>query len=160
MYACELWKDLTPELHHELLEAVYLNNKKLYRNIVGQMAKNLRSRPERLLETPRTERHLLFQPILALPQFHLITQNILMDWLRHTQTPLLVHFLDALGIPHDGTGCTDTFPSQLDDSKLPAAVESLYASFPKDHVTLYLKTFDAVTGVDCPKLQELVTAKN
>lgn len=160
MYAYELWKDLPPKLHHELLEAVYLNNKKSYRNVVNQMAKNLRYRPERLLETARKERHQLFQPVLSLPQFHLLTQNILMDWLRYTQTPMLAKFLDALGIPHDGTGCSDTFPAQLDDTKLPAAVDALYASFPKDHVALYLKTFDAVTGVPSPKLQELITAKN
>lgn len=160
MYAYEVWKDLTPELHHEVLEAVYVNNKKLYRNVVNQMAKNLRMRPERVLESPRKERHQLFQPVLTHPQFHLLTQNILMDWLRYTQTPMLVNFLDSLGIAHDGTGCSDSFPSQIDEAKLPAAIDALYTAFPKDHVTLYLKTFDTVTGVLVPKLAELLAARS
>lgn len=158
MHAYEVWKDLSPTLHHDLLEATYLNNKKLYRTLVHDVAGNLRMRPEKLLSVSRVERHQLFHPILSMPQFHVFTQNVLMEWLRYTQRDTLVKFLDLLGIQHDSRGFSDAFPETMDNARLTQAVKELRAALPGEATELYLKTFDSVTGVSWSKLAELVSA--
>jgi hypothetical protein len=156
MFAHEAWKLLTPELNHEVLEAAYTHEKKLYRRVVQEMAQNLRRRPQMLLETPRKDRHALFQPLLSLPHFELTSQNILIVWLAETQQPLMTTFLDALGIAHDGKGYADGFPETIDDARLKAAVEQLYAGFPAPKVNLYLGVLERISGVQWPNLAALI----
>jgi hypothetical protein len=158
MFAHEAWKEVTPPLNHEVLEASYAHEKKLYRRLVQEMAQNLRKRPQMLLDMPRTERHALFHPLLALPHFDLTAQNLIIVWLSETQAPMMAAFLDALGIGHDGKGYADGFPDQMEAGRLKAAVDSLYGAFPADAVGLYLRVMDRISGVDWSELPGLVRA--
>jgi len=158
MFAHEAWKEVTPELNHEVLEAAYVHDKKLYRRLVQEMAQNLRKRPQMVLEMPRRERHAFFYPLLQLPHFDLHAQNLVIVWLAETQAPMMAAFLDALGIAHDGKGYADGFPEAVDEARLKQAVAGLYEGFPKDAVGLYLRVLDRVSGVEWPGLPALVQA--
>jgi hypothetical protein len=158
MFAFEAWKEVTPRLNHEVLEAAYAHEKKLYRRLVQEMAQNLRKRPQMLLDMPRAERHVLFHTLLALPHFDLLAQNLIILWLSKTQVPMMTAFLDALGISHDGKGCAEKFPDQVETERLRAAVDGLYSTFPPDAVGLYLRVMDRISGVDWPELPGLVRA--
>lgn len=156
MNAYQAWAGLSPALNHEILETAYAGNKKLYRLLLEDMGKNLRRRVVALQIMPRRERHLLFRPILAQPQLHLIAQNLLMFWLSEKQAPMMNQFLAALDIDHDEHGCAETFPETVDSAKLTAAVHGLYAAFPEENVSLYLATFDVLSGRSWPDLSPLV----
>lgn len=156
MFAYEAWKEVTLDLNHEVLEAAYVHEKKLYRRLVQEMAQNLRKRPQMLLEMPRRERHAVFYPLLQLPHFDLTAQNLIIVWLSKTKAPMMTAFLDALGIAHDGKGYADEFPETVDEAGLKRAVEELYDKFPHDAVGLYLRVLDRVSGVAWPALPALV----
>jgi hypothetical protein len=156
MHAIELWSTLSPALNHEILETAYLNEKKLYRRVVDDIAANLRKRPKMILEMPRQARHELFRPLLQLPGFHIITQNLLIHWLATTQTALMNAFLDGLAIKHDGAGSVDAFPESVDKAKLAGTVQKLYADFEEEKVTAYLSVFDSISGVKWPDLEPLI----
>lgn len=150
MRAFQIWNDLSVNLNHEILESAYLNNKKLYRSLVDEMAKNLHQRSQKLLDTPRAERHIAFKGILLLPNFDVLTQNLLMSWLLHSESALMAAFLDELKIPHDGRGCVEELPEKVDDKLFSSAVAALYKKFDQEKVTVYLKTFDSVGGRNWP----------
>lgn len=156
MYACEIWGTLSADLSHQILEAAYLHNKKLYRRVVNDMAANLRKRPQRLLDTPRIERHPLFSPLLSAPQFDVLSQNLLMCWLAHEQTSLICAFLDQLGIPHDEKGFADNLGDEPSKETLTRAVSHLYDHYPQDVVTTYLQAFETICGVSWKELSPLI----
>lgn len=156
MHAIEFWSTISPALNQEILETAYLNEKKLYRRVVEDLAANLRKRPKVILEMPRQARHELFRPLLQLPNFHVITQNLFIHWLATTQVPLMNAFLDALDIKHDGAGSVDSFPETIEKSRLSAAVDKLYAGFEQEKVTAYLSVFDSISGVNWTDLEALI----
>jgi len=156
MRAYEIWQHISPKLNHEILESAYLNHKKLYRHIVEEMAANLRVRSQKLLETPRAERHIQFAPFLGLPHFNIISQNLLMDWLLKSRSEILVDFLDALGIQHDGHGQVEEFPEKMDSAKLKSAVEGLYGKHDEESVNVYLNVFNTVAGESWPELSSMI----
>lgn len=156
MNAYQAWAELSPDLNHDILETAYLGNKKLYRLLLDDMAKNLRRRVVSLQMMPRRERHLLFRAVLAQPQLHVIAQNLLMFWLSEKHAPMMCQFLDNLHIPHDEKGCAEEFPESVDPAQLSHAVQALYTSFPQETVSLYLKTFDVLSGRSWPDLPSLI----
>jgi hypothetical protein len=159
MHATELWSTLSPALNHEILEVAYQNEKKLYRHVMDDVGPNLKIRAKMILETPRVARHELFRPFLQLPQFHVVTQNLMILWLATTQVPVMTAFLDSLGIKHDGVGSVDSFPKEMDATKLTKAVEELYGKFPEEKVTAYLSIFDTISGVSWVELPALIRAE-
>lgn len=156
MLVSELWSGLSPELNHEILEAAYEGEKKLYRRVVQDLGAHLRRRPNLLLNMPRAQRHQLFLPLLGLPQCDLLAQNLVMHWLGSTQTPMLIRFLDLSGVAHDGQGFAEEFPQAVPDPKLKTAVETLYAEFDPEKVSLYLRLFPSLTGAAWENLGPLV----
>lgn len=156
MHATELWATISANLNHEILEVSYTHEKKLYRRVVEDLAANLRKRASIILETPRLVRHELFRPLLQLPNFHVVTQNLMILWLAKTQVPMMTTFLDSLEIKHDGQGSVDAFPEAVDPIKLAKAVTVLYDTFPEEKVTAYLSVLDSVAGVNWPELVPLL----
>jgi hypothetical protein len=156
MHAIEYWNLLSPALNHEILETACLNEKKLYRRVVDDLAANLRKRPKMILEMPRQARHELFRPLLGLPHFHIITQNLMIHWLATTQVSLMNTFLDELSIKHNDAGSVDAFPAQVDKARLSAAVDKLYAGFEQEKVTAYLSVFDSISGAKWADLESMI----
>ncbi|MDX6767146.1 MAG: hypothetical protein SFU85_10170 [Candidatus Methylacidiphilales bacterium] len=156
MHAHEVWQKSPPTLVHEILEASYLGQKKLYRELVADMAANLRKREQFLLKLPRSERHQLFHPLLGLPDFELLGQNLLIVWLGQTQDAMLSAFLDHMGIKHDGKGYAESFPESVEEARLKKAVTALYEAFPAEKVNIYLGVMERVSGVSWPALAPLV----
>lgn len=159
MYAYEVWNSVPQDLTHEILETAYVQEKRLYRQLVSEMAANLRKREQFLLKMPRAERHALFQPLLGLPNFEILGQNLFITWLGTTQEAMMVAFLDQLGIKHDGHGYAEGFPENVEADKLKKAVEALYAAFPEAKVNVYLGVMERVSGVSWPALAPLLKIK-
>jgi len=154
MRAYQVWTTLPGPLNHEIWQSVYLQDKKLYRLAVQDMAEALRKRPQALLELPREARHELFRPLMGLPQFDVLGHNLVIKWLGSTRQAMLVDFLDALGIPHDGNGCAEQFPETMTVARLKKAIAALYAKHDAPAVSLYLHLFPSICGVNWPGLAD------
>ncbi len=147
MFACQAWTHISPGLNHRIFESACLNDKKLYRTAINDLATHLRKRPQKLLDMPRAERHALFEPLMGLPQLDILAQNLIILWLSTDRVDMLNDFLDSLGIEHDDQGCADSIPETMDPGKIAAAVTSLRKKYPSEDVDLYLRVFDRISGV-------------
>jgi hypothetical protein len=148
MRISEVWTELSPELNHRVLEAGCLHDKVLYRRLNQEMSKGMGRRPKTILEMPRKERHELFRPLLAMPVYMVLAQNLTINWLSHEAAPLLVSFLDQLGIEHDGKGCAEQFPAEVSQAKLVKAMKSLTAGEDPEGALFYLKIFPDISGIE------------
>ena len=156
IHAFELWGDLSKELNHQILQAAYLNEKRLYRHAVQELSGALRKRPQVILEIPRDQRHELFKPLLALPHFDTLGHNLIINWLGSVHTDMLVDFLDAAGVSHNGKGTAEEFPESVPAAKLEKACALLYGKYPAEEVTLYLKLFPNITGTSWSGLDKQI----
>lgn len=148
MRISEVWSELSPELNHRVLESGYLHDKALYRKLNREMAKGLGKRPKSILEMPRKERHGLYQPLLGMPIYMVMAQNLTINWLSNEATSLLTSFLDQLGIEHDGKGCAEDFPEEVPKAKLVKAMKSLVDAGDKDGALFYLCIFPDISGIE------------
>lgn len=160
MYCTEAWGTISPSLNHLIFESAYNGDKKLYRRVIQDLAGNLRRRPKVILEMPRSARHELFQPLMGLPAFEVLAQNLIIHWLKQERSGMVIAFLDALGIAHDGRGFADEFPEEVPQAKLKAAVKTLLKEYPEEEVAFYLNIFDSLTGTEWDGLEELIPKPN
>ena len=144
--AFEVWSTLSEELNHEILQAAYLHEKRLYRHAVQDLSQALHKRPQAILEVPRSLRHELFRPMLGLPHFDTLGHNLVINWLGTTKTAMLIDFLDGVGVAHDDKGCAEEFPETVSSGKLEKACDALYKKYPAEEVSLYLNLFPNITG--------------
>src|SRR5207244_3141703 len=84
--------------------------------------------------------------------------HLLIEWLTKSQKPMLSQFLDDLGIPHEDGMVKEAVGAEPERERLAAAVERLRASFPPEHVRVYLSAFSAITADEWDGLPELIEA--
>jgi hypothetical protein len=156
MYCTEAWGSIDSTLNHRIFESAYNGDKKLYRRTVQDLADNLRRRSKLILEMPRADRHELFQPLMGLPAFEVLAQNLAIHWLKQERVDMVVSFLDTLGIKHDGRGFADEFPQDMPKGKLKKAVKNLLKNYPESDVAFYLSIFDTISGTQWAGLEALI----
>ena len=69
---------------------------------------------------------------------------------------MLIDFLDAIGISHDGEGSVDELPDELDQATLQNGVDLLFEKYPEEEAALYLKVFQQQTEEGWPELQAIL----
>ncbi len=151
-----IWAALDADSAHQIFLTAQATQKKLYKSAVDSLAKHMGLRPNRVLELPKVERHAAWQRLLGYPQLEPLSFNFLCHWLIDTQTELLVAWLDALGIPHDGQGVVETFPPAPSPAALKKALDAVLAKFDPKTVSIYLRTFNEIDGVGWPELDNLI----
>ena len=76
------------------------------------------------------------------------------EYLLVEQRPMLIRFLDELGIPHENGALDETPLDEPEPARLDAAIDTLVAEFPRVDVLLYLRTFAAHESAPWPRLAE------
>ena len=146
---------MSPSLGEEILAYAHESDKPLYRAAVAAVAEARKVRPVFLERQPRSQRHAAMLSTLARPALEAAAGNLIRGWLVKKQNPMLVQFLDALGIAHK-EGVVDDLPATMDDAKLKAAVEALLASHPHEVVGVYLLAFNEMNQANWPNLKTLL----
>jgi hypothetical protein len=156
MMTChELVGFMSPDLALEILAFAYSEDKPLYRATLTAVANARKLRPIFYERKPRVERHRDMLEMLSRPRMEPAAADLLRGWLVKAQTPMLIDFLDALGIPHQ-KGIVENFPDTVADDKLKAAVDALLAKHPREKVIIYLHSFCAMNTVNWPNLESLL----
>lgn len=146
---------MSPSLATEILAYAHESDKPLYRNTLKAVAEARKLRPVFLERQPRAQQHALMLATLARPALELVAGSLLSAWLLKKHNPMLVDFLDALGIPHK-EGVVDSLPDEIDDARLRAAVETLLAKYPAEVVSVYLQAFNEMNEVEWSNLNSLL----
>jgi hypothetical protein len=151
----ELLGFMSPALALEILLYAYEEDKALYRATLGAVAEVRKVRPVFLERKPRVERHNLMLASLSRPTLEMMTANLIRAWLLKKNQPMLIAFLDALGIAHN-EGVVENLPETVEEAKLRSAVDVLLEKFPREAVAVYLHAFSDMNEVNWPVLTSML----
>jgi hypothetical protein len=151
----ELFGFMSPDLAKRILEETHANDKPLYKLTLAAVADAKKLRPAFYEKKARVERDADMLSMLSRPRLEDAGANLLRGWLMKTQKPLLVDFLNALGLEHKD-GVVDDFPPTLEDAKLKKAIDEMMAKHPKEIVIVYLNAFANMNEAGWPNLNEML----
>jgi hypothetical protein len=151
----ELFGFMSPDLAKRILDEAYNNDKPLYKLTLAAVAEAKKLRPAFYEKKNRAERDADIISMLARPRMEEAGATLMRGWLMKTQTPMLIDFLNALGLKHKD-GVVDDFPDTLDDAMLNKAVEALLAKYPREIVIVYLNAFGNMNEAGWPNLNAML----
>lgn len=151
----ELFGFMSPELAKRILDDTFAEDKTLYKLTLANVANAKKLRPMFYEKKPRAERDADMLSMLSRPRLEESGATLLRGWLMKSQKPMLVDFLDALGLTHKD-GVVDDFPEALDDAKLKSAVDALLSKYPKEVVIIYLNAFGNMNEAGWQNLNEML----
>jgi hypothetical protein len=151
----ELFGFMSPETAKRILEETHTNDKPLYKLTLAAVANAKKLRPMFYEKKPRVERDADMLSMLVRPRLEETAATLLRGWLMKTQTPMLIDFLDSLGLKHK-SGVVDDFPKELDDATLKKSVDALLAKYPKELVIIYLNAFGNMNEAGWANLNEML----
>src|ERR1700722_10682856 len=134
----ELFGFMSPALANDILNFAFESDKPTYKAVLNGIAEARKVRGVFLERQPREQRHVMMVATLSRPGLDAVAGGLIRAWLVEKQTPMLVDFLNALGIENKD-GVVDDLPATVDDTKLKLAVENLLAKHPPEAVAVYLK---------------------
>ena len=151
----ELLGFMSPNLAMEIVTYAHESDKELYRATLGAVAQARKVRPVFLERQPRAQQHAAVLATLAKPAMDMISGNLIRGWLLKKHNPMLVDFLNSLGIEHK-EGVVENLPESVADDKLKAAIEALLAKYSPEVVAVYLNAFHDMNEVNWPNLKALL----
>ena len=157
MTSHELFAAMPPALAAEILEFTFAHDRPLYHAALEAVAQFRKLRPVFFERQPRAARDAVIRSTLGRPPLEPAADSLIRNWLLKKQTPMLIDFLEALGIPHD-KGVVENLPASVDNTLLEAAAGQLLAKYRPETVVLYLHAFHNLNDVRWASLEELLRA--
>jgi hypothetical protein len=132
---------LSPELQKEIMSYLHKETKEAFRTSLFQVGAQRKLRPQYFLRKTPAQREAWLLEYLKLKMYDGVTEQILQLWLLKGKEQMIVTFLDAAGIKHDGKGQVDDLPETLSEKQVSEGVEAMLKDHPGEHVALYLHVF-------------------
>ncbi len=148
----ELLGFMSPALANDILNFTYESDRPTYKVTLNAVADARKVRAVFLERQPRPQRHAMMIATLSRPGLDTVAGGMIRAWLVQKQKPMLVDFLNALGIKNEN-GVVDDLPKTVDDAKLKAAIETLLAKYPPEIVAVYLNAFNDMNEASWPNLK-------
>jgi hypothetical protein len=156
--AYQVFARMTPERTHELLEQLRQHAPAVYTQALAAASVFLRARPQFVQKQSPEKRAKLVRQALARVSTSIVAEEVLAAYFLQVKKPLLVEWLDAVGVKHEEGGLAEDAPAEPER----AALERALASFRKDDDAadraLLLEAFAAQSAIDWPALEELIGA--
>ena len=141
MTAIQLLQAVGPELRQEIITYLQTEQRPAYRAVIQNLATARRLRPVFVQSKSKAEQSAWLLDQLRLRSNEDVTAQILQIWLLKGQSKMLVTFLDAAGIAHNGEGEVEELPEDITAEKADAGITALLAEYPEKNVALYLHMF-------------------
>jgi hypothetical protein len=151
----ELFGFMPPDLAKRILDDSFNSDKPLYKLTLASVANAKKLRPAFYEKKPRADRDAEIITLLGAPRMEEAGATLLRGWLMKHQQPMLIDFLDSLGLKHE-KGVVDDFPPTLDDAALKKAIDALLKKYPRDVVVVYLHAFGNMNEAGWPNLNEML----
>jgi hypothetical protein len=134
----QLWKQLSPERKLQAAEAFWRDENASVEQAeaVATIAQRIKFRTKSVLAMPveKKARQLISLPSLS----ELVAARLLVAYHLAHQRPMMVSFLDAVGIAHEDGLIADEDIKPPSPDTLKAAAKKLSGAYPSDDVALYL----------------------
>lgn len=160
MKACELFQKMPPALSAEIIAYLRQELREVYKATLITLAQQRKLRPQFVQKKPGAEQQAWIVETLRLRTSEAVAQQVLQVWLMKAQSPMLVTFLDELGLPHDGNGgIEEDIPKEIPGEKFRPAVDKLLATYPPEKVAVYLHVFQLQQPGGWPPLGEILATE-
>jgi hypothetical protein len=130
-----------------------------YKPVIDSLAQQRRLRPVFVLEKSRAKQADWVLEQISAKSNEEVTAQIFQIWLLKGQADMLITFLDAAEIAHDGKGEVTELPEEITDEKAEASIDALTAKFPAKQVALYLHMFQQQREGGWPSLTKAIAAR-
>lgn len=140
MRPARLWKQTPTEVRTEAAAAFWTDEQAALERAeaVALIARHIKFRPKSVLSLPVEKKA---KYLAGLPQVSdLLAARLMVSYHLEHQRPMMIAFLDELGIAHENGLIADESPVAPDEATLDKAVKALTAKFPAEHVTRYFWT--------------------
>lgn len=158
----QIWTALTPAEREDACLAFWQGTDALSREaqprVLHDLAAALRFREPFLKRTRNEDKASHLRRQIDAPSLRHYYDDVLRSWLVVRKTPLLVCFVEAQGMPHDGGIIRDEAP-QPDAATLKKGVLALRERFPARDVALYMAVMIAAGGEFWAGLADIVATE-
>ena len=151
----ELFGFMSPGLADDILNFTHETDKPVYKAALNAIAQARHVRPVFLERQPRAQRQAAMIATLSRPGLDAVAGGLIRVWLLKKHRPMLVEFLNVLGIKNE-EGVVENLPEGMDDAKLKSAVETLLAKYPSETVAVYLNAFNDMNETNWANLKTIL----
>jgi hypothetical protein len=151
----ELFGFMSPGLADDILNFTHETDKPVYKAALNAIAQARHVRPVFLERQPRAQRQTAMIATLSRPGLDAVAGGLIRVWLLKKHKPMLVDFLNVLGIKNE-EGVVENLPEGMDDARLKSAVEMLLAKYPSETVAVYLNAFNDMNETSWANLKTIL----
>lgn len=155
----QLLQAIGPELREQIMTYMQTDQRAAYKAVIDSLAPARKLRPAFILEKSRAKQAEWLLEQLNTKSNEEVTAQIFQIWLLKGQAKMLITFLDAAEIEHDGKGEVTELPEEITDTKAEASVTALLAQFPAKQVALYLAMFQQQRPGGWPSITKAIEAR-
>jgi hypothetical protein len=157
--AYQVFARMTPERTHALLESLREGAPAVYTQSLAAASAWLRARPQFVMKQSPEKRAKLVRQALARFSTSIVAEEVLAAYFLQVKKPLLIEWLDAIGLEHEDGGLKADTPPEPARAVLEKAI-AVYRAKPDDPEdrALLLEAFAAQSAIDWPVLEELIGA--
>jgi hypothetical protein len=141
MKSHQLFSAISPALQQEIINYLQTETREAFRTALYQIGAQKKFRPQYFQTKTREQQASWLLDHLKMKAYDGVSEQILQLWLLKAKTTMLVSFLDAADIKHDGNGQVDDLPAELASDKVEAGIEAMLKDHPAEQVSLYLNVF-------------------
>jgi hypothetical protein len=158
--AYQVFARMSPERTQALLDGLRQGAPATYTQALAAASAFLRARPQFVMKQSPDKRAKLVRQALARVSTSLVAEEVLAAYFLQVKKPLLIEWLDAIGLAHEDGALKDDAPPE----PAPAALEKAVAAYRKrpddaEDRALLLEAFAAQTAIDWPALEALIEAR-
>jgi hypothetical protein len=154
----ELLAAIGPEMQLQLMRYMQEDQRPAYKAVVNTIAGQRKLRPTFVMEKSKPKQAEWVLDQLRLRSNEGVTEQLFQIWLLKGNAPMLISFLDTVGIAHDGKGEVMELPGDIDEAKAKEAVDALVKAHPVKMVALYLTMFQRQRPGGWPGLTKAMEA--
>lgn len=154
MKAYQIITAISPALKLEITGFLQKETREAYRTSLYSLAAQRKLRPQYIQAKTREQQGEWLMEQLKLRTNDGVAEQLLQLWLLKAKTPMLVSFLDAAGIKHDGEGQVDDLPDVLTKEQVEAGIAAMLKDNTAEQVSVYLRIFQGQRPDGWPTVTE------
>ena len=159
MRSYQVFAAMTPEEAERMLRVLSKDAPAMFRQMVDAAAVSIKARPVFLRNQAFELRAKTIRRALARVSANLVADELLAIYFLECRKPLLLEWLDGIGLAHDDGTLKDDEPAQPAESDLTAAVAKYRGTGDDPDRELLLRAFAAQSAVKWPALDALLGFK-
>ena len=158
MKAYQVFAHMSQERMHELLESLREGAPGVYMQALAAASAWLRARPQFVFKQPPDKRAKLVRQALARVSTSIVAEEVLAASFLQVTKPLLIEWLDLVGVAHKDGGLESDALPEPERSVLEQALASYRKPEDAADRELLLEAFAAQSAIEWPVLEELIGA--